>query len=83
MNNNNKKIIGITLSSIELTIIFLTCCALGQVMIKGKKKSWWVFQKFLDINGDKLVKWNFCFFVIQFIIIIGIVIIISDDLSYT
>jgi hypothetical protein len=81
MNNNTKKIIGITLSSIELAIIFLTCCALGQIMIKGKKKSWWVFQKFVEMNGNKLVLWHFLFFLIQFIIIIGVVIIISEDLS--
>ena len=80
MNNQTRKIIGVTLSSVEVVILFITCLALGQVLVKGKKKSWWVFQKFVEMNGDKLVLWHFWFFVIQFVIILGVVIIFSEDL---
>jgi hypothetical protein len=63
-----NDIIGISLLSFEMFILFITCIALFNILIKGRNKSWWGFQKFVEMNGNKLIPWHFWFFVFQLVI---------------
>ena len=74
---NTNQLTGIILLSLESLITLITCIALLSILILGKKRSWWVFRRFVEMNGDRLVPWHFWFFVIQFIIIItGILLVV-------